>query len=313
MLSTLLVSSTTSYLSHCFVFYHFPLRVTGRAALIIWQSTCIFLQHLNCNCTCHWHHPHHHPHQHPTCRIVLYNFTLFITWRAALTISQSILIFSPCLILNYPCHQNYSYHDPHRHRTHRVLPIPSTLPASSLISYLSCHVVLYNFPLTVTWVVVPTISQSTSIFSLCLICNCPCCRYHPQLHPHRHCTHRVLLMPSMLPASSSTSYLSRYIQQLPPGSVPLKVVLTILGITLIFSQRLIHDCLFGRHHHWMWCSGVLVLGKLSLVNRYRLNIINRTRLSHNCLIFFTVMYHALTAASRCYHRDALLSTCYTPS
>ena len=39
--------------------------------------------------------------------------------------------------------------------------------------------------------------------------------------------------------------------QLPPASVPLKVAITVSGKSSIFSQRLIHDCPSGRHHHWM--------------------------------------------------------------
>jgi len=40
-----------------------------------------------------------------------------------------------------------------------------------------------------------------------------------------------------------------------------------------------------------------------MVNRYTLNVINRTGLSDNCLIVFAAIYHALTVASGCYHSD----------
>jgi len=53
----------------------------------------------------------------------------------------------------------------------------------------------------------------------------------------------------------------------------------------------------------MWCSWVLVLGQLSVINWCTLNVINRTRLSHNCLIVFATIYCAVTVASGCYHCD----------
>jgi len=48
---------------------------------------------------------------------------------------------------------------------------------------------------------------------------------------------------------------------------------------------------------------VLALSKLSMVNRCTLNVINRTGLSHNCLIVFAAMYPILTVACSCYHCD----------
>ena len=48
---------------------------------------------------------------------------------------------------------------------------------------------------------------------------------------------------------------------------------------------------------------MLALNKLSVVDGCTLNIINRTRLSHNHVIVFAAMYRALTVASGCYHRD----------
>ena len=48
---------------------------------------------------------------------------------------------------------------------------------------------------------------------------------------------------------------------------------------------------------------MLAPGKLSVVNRCTLNVINRTGLSHNCLIVFAAMYRALTVMSGCYHCD----------
>jgi len=63
---------------------------------------------------------------------------------------------------------------------------------------------------TVTYRAVLTMSRRTSIFTPHLICDCPCGRHHPPLHPnivlitsfrchpcrrhpHRHCTRRVIL------------------------------------------------------------------------------------------------------------------------
>jgi len=46
------------------------------------------------HCPCRRHPPHRHPHRHCTCHVVLYNFTLSVTVRAALTISRSSSNFS---------------------------------------------------------------------------------------------------------------------------------------------------------------------------------------------------------------------------
>jgi len=64
----------------------------------------------------------------PSCHIAFYNLPLSVTWRATLTISQSMLIFSPRLIRNYPYSRLYPYHHAHQHCSH--------------------HVILYNFPLS---------------------------------------------------------------------------------------------------------------------------------------------------------------------
>ena len=53
---------------------------------------------------CRRHPPHRHPHRHCTRHVVLYNFPLSVTVRAALTISRSSLIFSRHLICYCPCH-----------------------------------------------------------------------------------------------------------------------------------------------------------------------------------------------------------------
>jgi len=73
---------------------------------------------------------------------------------------------------------------PSCYHTHRIILIPSMLPASSLTSYASYHIVMYNFPLSVTWRAVLTISRRTSIFSLHQIDDCPCSQHHPHLHPN---------------------------------------------------------------------------------------------------------------------------------
>ena len=177
------------------------------------------------------------------------------------------------------------------------------------LSYASRRIVLCNFPLSATWRAARTISRSTSIFSPRLICDCPCHWPHPHLHPHRHRTHRDLLVPSTPPASSPTSYSSRRIVQIPAASVPLKVALTVSGNSSIFSQRLIRDYPCGRHHHRMSHCWVLALGKLSVVNRCTLNVINRTGFSHNCLIVFAAMYRTQTVAPVCYHRDRSVTHC----
>jgi len=135
---------------------------------------------------------HHHPHRHRTRRVVLYNFPLSVARRAVLTISRSKSIFSPRLIRDYPCRRHHPHLHPHRQRTHHVLPMPSAPPGSSSTSYSSRRIVLYNFPLSVTWRAALTISRSTSIVSPYLLRDCPYCRHHPHRHPQRHRTRRVV-------------------------------------------------------------------------------------------------------------------------
>jgi len=96
--------------------------------LTISRSTLIFSQRLIRDCPDYQHHPQRHPHR--RCRVVLYNFPLSGTWRAALTISRSTSIFSPRLIRDCPDYRHHPHRHPHRHHTHRV--------------------VLYNIPLSVT-------------------------------------------------------------------------------------------------------------------------------------------------------------------
>ena len=81
----------------------------------------IFLQRLIRDCPCGWCHPCQHPHCHRSRRVVLYNFPLSVTWRAALTISRSTSIFLPRLIRDYPCRRHHPHRHPHRHRTRRVV------------------------------------------------------------------------------------------------------------------------------------------------------------------------------------------------
>jgi len=116
-------------------------------------------------------------------------------------------IFLPRLIHDCFCHWHHSYCYPHRHCTYHVLMIPPTPPASSSSIYFSYHMVLYIFPLFITWRAAQTISQSTSIFAPPLIHNCPFCQLHPHLHPHQYYTHCILPMQSKPPAFSSISYL----------------------------------------------------------------------------------------------------------
>jgi len=90
--------------------------------------------------------------------------------------------------------------------------------------------------------------------------DCPCCRHHPHHHPYQHHTYHIILYNF-------------------PLSVTSRAALTISRSTAIFLLHLIRDCPHSRHHHWMQCSWVLALDKLSVVNRCTLNVINRTRLS----------------------------------
>ena len=162
-------------------------------------------------------------------RIVLYNFPLSVTWRAMLTISRSTSIFSPRLIRDCSCRRHHPHRHPHRRRTHRVVPMPSTLPASSSTSY-----------------------SSRRIVQLPTVCHLESCVNNLTKHLDLVAvsySQLSLLPASSSPPSSSTSYSSRRIVQPPPASVPLKVALTILGNSSIFSQRLIRDCLCARHHH----------------------------------------------------------------
>lgn len=133
----------------------------------------LYAMHLTCNYS-HCRQPlHHHLHWHHTHCVILYNLILSRTWRVALTISRSTLIFSPCLIHN--CHHNCHHpsHHPHQHHTHCV--------------------VLYNLPLSVTGIAALTIWRSMPYFSPSLIHDCPDYWYHPHYHSHWHCTCRVIL------------------------------------------------------------------------------------------------------------------------
>ena len=98
--------------------------------------------------------------------------------KVALTISGNSSLIPPRLIHDCPCRRHHPHRHPHRHRTYRVLPMPSTQPTSSSPSYSSPCIVLYNFPLSVTWRAGLRISRSTSIFSQRLIRDCPCGRHH---------------------------------------------------------------------------------------------------------------------------------------
>ena len=136
---------------------HPTVSVSLRAALTISQSSPIFLLRLIPNRPSR-RHPHRYPHRHRTRRVLLDIIhaagilidivlvasyltsstllvssstsyllrrivqlpTVSVPLRAALTISQSSPIISPCLIRNRPSHW-HPHRCPHRHRTCRVL------------------------------------------------------------------------------------------------------------------------------------------------------------------------------------------------
>ena len=126
-------------------------------------------------------------------RIVLYNFPLSFTWLSCannLTKHLDLLIASYSQLSLWPASSPPSWH-----RTHHVLPMPSTPLAFLLTSYLSCCIILYNFPLSVTWRAVLTISPSPWILSPCHIRDCIWSRHH-----------HILLIPSMPLASSSLPF-----------------------------------------------------------------------------------------------------------
>ena len=63
---------------------------------------------------------------------------------------------------------------------------------SSSISYSSHRIILYNFPLSISWRAVLTIWRSMSIISLHLIHDCICHQHHSYRHPHWHCTRHIV-------------------------------------------------------------------------------------------------------------------------
>ena len=67
-----------------------------------------------------------HPHCHPTRHLVLYNFLLSVTLRAALTMSQSSQSYSPHPTCYRPRRWQCAHrHPPHSRRAHRVVLISS--------------------------------------------------------------------------------------------------------------------------------------------------------------------------------------------
>jgi len=99
-----------------------------------------------------------HPHWHRTRHVVLYNFPLSVTLRAALTMSQS----SQSYLLSPTCYRprrrrRAHRHPPHSRRAHRVVFISSCLSRRAhrvvlicvvlIASCSTCRAVFANFPL----------------------------------------------------------------------------------------------------------------------------------------------------------------------